>query len=83
MERLAIEAQQKQHNISDSLSPVLQQESDNKLKMDKARPKKLSVKRANTSLNSSTEKEDKKSLKKKGQKEKFYCICQTPYDKSK
>jgi hypothetical protein len=41
--------------------------------------KKL-TKSSNTSLNSSTEKEDKKN-KKKGQK--LYCVCQTPYDKTK
>lgn len=80
MERLALEAQhQKQESPFDS--PVEQERT----KIEKsltARPKKYN-KSANTSLNSSSEfreGNDKKS-KKKGQK--LYCICRTPYDKSK
>lgn len=87
MERLALEANQMQHppSLSDSSSPTpmqqqLHNESDAKLKVERPRPKK-STKSANTSLNSSAERDDKKFNKKKGQK--LYCVCQTPYDKSK
>lgn len=82
MERLALEAQQKQLSNpleSDSTS-VQHHDVESKSKTEKSRPKK-STKSANTSLNSSTEKEERKANKKKGQK--LYCICQTPYDKSK
>lgn len=87
MERLALEANQSQHapSLSDSSSPTPMQQqmhhdSDAKLKVEKPRPKKP-TKSANTSLNSSAERDDKKFNKKKGQK--LYCVCQTPYDKSK
>lgn len=79
MERLAMEAQQKQQGLSDSPTPLSTSEGENKIKVEKIKAKKT-IKSANTSLNSSCEKDDKKS-KKKGQK--LYCICRTPYDKSK
>lgn len=86
MERLALENQM-QHppSLSDSSSPTPMQQqmhldSDAKLKVEKPRPKKT-TKCPNTSLNSSAERDDKKFNKKKGQK--LYCVCQTPYDKSK
>lgn len=77
MERLALEAQQQKLNISDSSSSGPHHDIDSK-KVEKPRPKKV-TKSANTSLNSSAE--EKKSVKKKGQK--LYCICRTPYDKAK
>ena len=82
MERLALEANQSQHapSLSDSSSPTPMHDVEAKLKVEKPRPKKP-TKSANTSLNSSAERDDKKFNKKKGQK--LYCVCQTPYDKSK
>jgi hypothetical protein len=74
-----MEAQQKQHGMSESETPLSMSEGESKIRVEKPKTKKI-IKSSNTSLNSSTEKEDKKS-KKKGQK--LYCICRTPYDKSK
>jgi hypothetical protein len=71
MERLALEAQQQ---------GLLDSSSAETSKVDKPNKPKKFIKSNNTSLNSSAEKEDKKN-KKKGQK--LYCVCRTPYDKSK
>lgn len=75
MERLAMEAQHQREDqeIPDSTDverPKFEKGSVN-------RPKKTLK---STSQNSSMEKEDKKSSKKK---QKLYCICRTAYDKSK
>lgn len=64
MERLALEAQQKESESQDSEQT------------------KTPVKSAKKSVkNMSAEKEEKKSSSKK--KQKLYCVCRTPYDKSK
>lgn len=73
MERLALEAQQK----------LLESPTESEINLDKfpsGRQKKFNKSHGPGNLNSSNEKEDKKG-KKKGQK--LYCICRTPYDKSK
>lgn len=77
MERLALEAQH-QHIADSSMESI---KSIEKPQAMTNRPKKPHNKSVNTSLNSSTEKDDKK-MKKKGH-QKLYCICRTPYDKSK
>lgn len=80
MERLAQEAQQLKR-LSESMESSTEME---KPKSDKHNPNRLKKhgKGANTSLNSSTQRDgsDKKN-RKKGQK--LYCICRTPYDKSR
>lgn len=70
MERLALEAQQRE-------SQGLLDSSD----VEKPKHEKPSIKKTlkSTSHNSSMEKEDKKSKK----KQKLYCVCRTPYDKAK
>lgn len=75
MERLALEAQQQKQKAYDSTEPESDRPKSEKSTQN--RPKKYNK---SSSLNSSTEKEEKKA-KKKGQK--LYCICRTPYDKTK
>jgi hypothetical protein len=77
MERLAQEAQQKQ--MQGTLESASENERPPKAEKNSASKQKKMTK-GNPALNSSTEKDDKKG-KKKGQK--LYCICRTPYDKSK
>jgi hypothetical protein len=72
MERLAMEAMQREDQSFNDSSDVDRPKSTTKT-LKKATSSK------NTSFNSSLEKEDKKSKK----KQKLYCVCQTPYDKSK
>jgi len=80
MERLAQEAHQHKR-VSESMESQGETEKSKSDKHNPNRPKKQ-TKSANTSLNSSTERESfDKKMKKKGQK--LYCVCRTPYDKSK
>lgn len=79
MERLALEAQQQKHN-NDALDSSMESEKGKGDKSHQNRPKKHSKSERNPNLNTSLDKEEKKS-KKKGQK--LYCVCRTPYDKSK
>lgn len=75
MERLAME--QQMHRDDQSFNDSSDVERPKYEKSTKTAKKPGSSK--NTSFNSSIEKEEKKSKK----KQKLYCICQTPYDKSK
>ena len=69
MERLAMEAQNREEFTL--LEPTESDRPKNQLN----RHKKV----LKSTLNSSNEKEDKKSKK----KQKLYCVCQTPYDKAR
>lgn len=75
MERLAMEAQHQREDPVMPDSPDVERPKFDKNPLN--RPKK-GLK--STSHNSSMEKEDKKSSKKK---QKLYCVCLTAYDKSK
>lgn len=73
MERLAVEAQQRELQETLDLTDVDHPKCE---KSPLNRPKKTSK---NTNLNSSPEKDEKKSKK----KQKLYCVCRTPYDKAR
>lgn len=71
---MAMEAQQQRESLNDSSDVERPKYEKSPLKVKKAMSSK------NTSFNSSIEKEEKKSSKKK---QKLYCVCRTPYDKAK
>ena len=71
-----MEAQQRDDQDMDDSS-----DDEPSTKFERGTPKTLKKASSskNTSFNSSIEKEEKRSKK----KQKVYCVCQTPYDKSK
>lgn len=75
MERLAMEQQQREHSSFPD-SPDVDKPSGGD-RFNAGRTKKPSSK--NTSLNTSGEEKERKSKK----KQKLYCVCRKPYDKSK
>lgn len=72
MERLAIEAQQREQQGPES--PDVERP-----KYEKPQQKGLKKPCKIMGLSTSMDKDDKKSKK----KQKLYCVCRTPYDKSK
>jgi hypothetical protein len=80
MERLAIEAEQKEQLSFLELTSSDFETLNAKMEKAQTSRSKKYTKNNNDILNSSTNKNDKK-IKKKNQK--LYCLCRTPYDKSK
>lgn len=73
MERLALEAQQReQQRVQDS-------PAGDRPEFEKFKTERHGKAPKSKSLNSSIEKDDKKSKK----KQKLYCVCQMPYDKTR
>jgi hypothetical protein len=72
MERLALEAQQREQdgNESPDVDPP---------KHEKPQTKGLKKPSKSMGLHMSSDKDDKKSKK----KQKLYCVCRTPYDKAR